>query len=563
MAKVNVICPNCGAKLETDNTNTTALCYECFNAFVLTEDIIHRSKTSMYATSKTGGRATQSTDSSPGFENGESIYTKHQSTREMALSGNSYFDLASSYGLEEEPSSSMEKAWVESKSEHNFIPQTPGLKDSGSRGRHEDKHAKYHGGVGHQDAHANSSGCPIEDSEEQFHDNYYHGATYGHKESSSRSRGNSGSREYSSRGKHSATQRPNSLFIILMSVLIILASVIIILLMVTKLRNSEASNIYPTIGTPLTQSTEILEESPIETPLIEAPPTETEIVQAPAQAQGASYIGFWQRDYSDVNNTISIYYHAGQTISLYVSCVRGIAAQIAFADIPFITLQNNRGEFKFRDTFGNIGSGTIIFSGNSTFSIDFYPESTLQSWGIISAAGAYFNTGLPPETHNNDGFPLGAIPPVTNFKVWEYGFSDVICYATFDHNITTYVQIGVPFEGKSYIDGSATSDADVCVIKQFYDNGWMKVAYQTYNGVKTAYCYTSDFMNLDASGVVETSTFQDEVVYKKPNLYEKLGTIASRDTAYVVSSQGNVKQIIYPLDTGGWKMGWIASAKLR
>lgn len=278
------------------------------------------------------------------------------------------------------------------------------------------------------------------------------------------------------------------------------------------------------------------------------------------QFENVSFVGLWRKN---DNNTVSVYSQEGQIVSLYITSVRGNAAQIATADIPYVTLENNSGSFQYNDSFGNSGYGTIDFLSSQQLRIRFEPIPNQQSWGVNNAEGDYTNTGLAPEKHNIDGETLGSSSAQSTKNVWEYQFYDIICYPISEYNITTYAQIGVPFEGKSYIDGSATADVDACVIRQIYNNGWIKVSYQTYNGVKTAYCYLADFVDLNIPGVIETSTYQDEIVYKKPNLAEKLGTVSSRDISYVVSDMGYVKQIIYHLDSGGWKMGWISSDKLR
>ncbi len=614
MAGINVICPNCGARIETDATNKTVLCYECFNAFRLTEDIMRRSKNAAYETNKPVSKVSQSSSfpfnypPNTGFESESSAHTglskpvlkneavkrpgeaarpEHEhnvnhTKRKTPSAGNSYFDLASSYGLEEENSSVETQTKTEAKPSYSSAPPTPGLKIAAHDSKRaitpkeisEYSHANRYNSSRSENAHAAPPQVSYKKPKSSYAENDYRGTASGYEKNTPR-RTNTGKHARSGRGKHSAAKKRNPSSLILISVLIILALVVIILLVSSRSRKSDIPSENIGVTEPAYSQNTIPQNSqgaesiyPQNTNSTnsegtELSPGETDIAQTPAQPQNVSYEGFWKRDPNDLNNTISIYYHEGQTIGIYVTCVRGNAAQIAAADIPAITIENDYGEFNYRDSFGNTGTGTITFYDDEEFSIWFGLDSNPQGWGIVSAAGEYYNTGLPAESYGIDGLPLGSSTVEARFAVWEYDFKDIICYPTYNNNITTYADIGVPFEGRSYIDGSATADEDACVVKQFFDNGWMKLTYQTYKGAKTAYCYTSDFMSLDASGAVETSSYQDEIVYKKPNLYEKLGTITSRDIVYVVSNQDSVKQIIYPLDTGGWGMGWIASSKLR
>ena len=46
-------------------------------------------------------------------------------------------------------------------------------------------------------------------------------------------------------------------------------------------------------------------------------------------------------------------------------------------------------------------------------------------------------------------------------------------------------------------------------------------------------------------------------VYRRSDLKETIGTVFSTDEIFVIAEKDDVLQIIYPLDGGGYKMGWI------
>ena len=99
---------------------------------------------------------------------------------------------------------------------------------------------------------------------------------------------------------------------------------------------------------------------------------------------------------------------------------------------------------------------------------------------------------------------------------------------------------------------------DLCTISEVYTNGWCKVTYPTSSTPKTAYTEFSNF--LDTSCSVTPSNYKPSQtlnVYTRKELLSKFGSVWSTDNCKTVASTGNLRQIIYPLDAGGYKMGWI------
>lgn len=123
-------------------------------------------------------------------------------------------------------------------------------------------------------------------------------------------------------------------------------------------------------------------------------------------------------------------------------------------------------------------------------------------------------------------------------------------YTNASGNVTTY----------SAVNGSSTGaifTSDLCVIQEVYTNGWCKVTYPTSSGDKTAYTQFSNF--LDTGCQVTPSAYQPGQtvsVYRRRNLAESFGSVWTSDNCIIVARSGDLCQLIYPLDAGGYKMGW-------
>lgn len=135
-------------------------------------------------------------------------------------------------------------------------------------------------------------------------------------------------------------------------------------------------------------------------------------------------------------------------------------------------------------------------------------------------------------------------------------FDSIECYTLSTGRVTTYKFVDKPFDTTSYIDGTT----DKTTILDIYDNGWVKVQYPLYNGTnKTAYCYLTDFISPDemVEEFYEYTVSANTYVYRRSDMTEQFGTVYPTDKITVVAEKNNMLQIIYPLDSGGYKMGWI------
>ena len=134
------------------------------------------------------------------------------------------------------------------------------------------------------------------------------------------------------------------------------------------------------------------------------------------------------------------------------------------------------------------------------------------------------------------------------------GFRDITAYAATSDRI--YVQRQVGEEGTEYgwIDGAN----DKCTIRQIYDNGWCKVIYPAGNLFKTGFCKVESF--IDTANQVahyQSSVSADTPVYATSDQNKQIGSVWSTDTFTVIAEKGGMLQILYPLDAGGYKLGWI------
>lgn len=106
-----------------------------------------------------------------------------------------------------------------------------------------------------------------------------------------------------------------------------------------------------------------------------------------------------------------------------------------------------------------------------------------------------------------------------------------------------------------YIDGE-----DEIVIKEVYENDWVKVSYPLIGGGnKEAFCPLSAIVPSDSFvgfGQVTSNTN----VYKRSNLSEYYGYVTSADGFTILARSGNSLQICYSLDAGGYKIGWVPAS---
>ena len=133
-------------------------------------------------------------------------------------------------------------------------------------------------------------------------------------------------------------------------------------------------------------------------------------------------------------------------------------------------------------------------------------------------------------------------------------FDTITCYTLSTERETTYQYFDKPYSTSSYIDGAT----DQCILLGIHENGWAKVQYPITNGYKAAYCTLDKFISPSERVTMYQYTVKNNTnVYKRKDMAEKFGTVYPTDEMYVVAQTDNALQVIYTLDNGGWKMGWI------
>ena len=138
-------------------------------------------------------------------------------------------------------------------------------------------------------------------------------------------------------------------------------------------------------------------------------------------------------------------------------------------------------------------------------------------------------------------------------------FDSIVTYAPTSERIYTQKQVGNTGTDYGYIDGSV----DECTILQIYENGWCKVNYPVGDLTKTGYCQVSSFIQPGAVAQPYTAQTGPSVkVYTTAARSVQLGTVWSTDEFTVVAEKDGSAQIIYPLDDGGYKMGWIDASTI-
>lgn len=131
-------------------------------------------------------------------------------------------------------------------------------------------------------------------------------------------------------------------------------------------------------------------------------------------------------------------------------------------------------------------------------------------------------------------------------------FDSVKTYTLSTGNVPTFLH----FDGDQA--GTIYGSEDLCTIEKFYKNGYVRVHYPISSGQKTAYCPLSAFIAPEQRFDLAPVCFDaNQTVYRRSALTESIGTVYNTDKAYCVARTNGAMQIIYPLDAGGWKMGWV------
>lgn len=115
----------------------------------------------------------------------------------------------------------------------------------------------------------------------------------------------------------------------------------------------------------------------------------------------------------------------------------------------------------------------------------------------------------------------------------------------------TYNQIGANWVG--WIE-----QGDYVVVNQIRSDGWAYGSYPTKNGRVNRWFKIDDLLNNPSFRTLERMSPDYKIkVYKNYSYNGEIGSVWGNEDIWVVSNLGDVWQIIYKVNTGGYKMGWV------
>ena len=121
-------------------------------------------------------------------------------------------------------------------------------------------------------------------------------------------------------------------------------------------------------------------------------------------------------------------------------------------------------------------------------------------------------------------------------------------YAT--RKVTCYLPVG---KANGWID-----PGDLVIVTKIYSDGWAYGSYPTPRGRVNKYFRIDDLLNNPSFRTLERMSPSYKVnVYKNYSYNGTIGSVWGNEDIWVVSNLGDVWQIVYKVNTGGYKMGWV------
>ncbi len=122
-------------------------------------------------------------------------------------------------------------------------------------------------------------------------------------------------------------------------------------------------------------------------------------------------------------------------------------------------------------------------------------------------------------------------------------------YAT--KKLTCYVSPGGAAKG--WID-----PGDYVIVNQIRNDGWAYGSYPVKNGRTSRWFRVDDLLNNPSFRTLDRMSPSYKVnVYKNYSYNGTIGSIWGNENIWVVSNLGDVWQIVYKVNNGGYKMGWV------
>ncbi|MBQ9679941.1 MAG: lysozyme [Ruminococcus sp.] len=206
----------------------------------------------------------------------------------------------------------------------------------------------------------------------------------------------------------------------------------------------------------------------------------------------------------------------------------------------------------------NTGGGTTIISNSPLVKYlrGSYSESqarTAYSCYYVKSGGTTLQGLINRRNAEADLFFSGSSPDPVDFEIDTRYPTPITAYpaansgkiTVYNNSLTAYSQ------STRFIAWD-----DKCTINAIYTNGYCNVTYPSGNSTHTEFVKTSDFI---PNGVTPYSWHSNENknTFIRSDLNSLFGSISSSDYCTIVGKNGNTIQIIYPLDAGGFKLGWV------
>ncbi len=122
-------------------------------------------------------------------------------------------------------------------------------------------------------------------------------------------------------------------------------------------------------------------------------------------------------------------------------------------------------------------------------------------------------------------------------------------YAT--KKLSTYQQVGGRATG--WIDAG-----DYVIVNKIQSNGWAYGSYPTPRGRVSRWFKVDDLLNNPSFKTLDRMSPTYKInVYKNYSYNGTIGSVWGNEDIWVVSNLGDVWQIVYKVNSGGYKMGWV------
>lgn len=130
--------------------------------------------------------------------------------------------------------------------------------------------------------------------------------------------------------------------------------------------------------------------------------------------------------------------------------------------------------------------------------------------------------------------------PANNVPLQTYAYKKVLCYTS------------PGGARKGYID-----PGDYVIVEKI-QNGWAYGSYPVGKSRVKRWFKANDLIaNVSFANQTRYSPTNNTYVYRDPSHKSNIGSFWGNETITVVSNAGNSRQIIYKLNNGGYKMGWV------